>query len=403
MATIPGGIFDTSSVNPAQGATISSFLDSLGLSESSITQITVNGSATNYISDTVSTSTFSVGSGQTANVVLSGSSGKTLIVTGSGNASIAGGAGGDSVLGGSGSDSVTGGIGDDLVRGGAGNDIVYGSDIADTRPDTSDAIYLGDGDIVGGPEGFALQIGSSSGTDTGVDSLTGGGPAISNAQRDYLLVNADKFGAGLTMLREIDAGIKLMSENGDTPSADLLASFLRLGMSPENNTLTELKLDAGDGPGDLMLLFRLADLPGVTMAFSNIEKLLLVGDGSARIDDDEGVMVVGDSHRQSFAGGAGNDTLVGGGGTDTLAGGAGSDVFGFIKRGHYTIMDFAEGTDKLAFDFAGVTSNADLQTYLTGITNDQGNVTFHFGSDASITLIGVSATALLDGMLFNIT
>ena len=129
MTTVPGGIFDLGSntnVDASQGALISSFLDSLGLSETSLTQITVSTTGTNTIADTVSSATFSVSSGSTANVVLSGSSGKTLIVTGSGNASIAGSAGGDSVLGGSGSDSVTGGLGDDQVRGGAGNDILLG-------------------------------------------------------------------------------------------------------------------------------------------------------------------------------------------------------------------------------------------------------------------------------------
>ncbi|MDY6949673.1 MAG: M10 family metallopeptidase C-terminal domain-containing protein [Pseudomonadota bacterium] len=407
MATIPGGIFDTSTnsnVDAQQGALISSFLDSLGISESSLTQITVSTTGTNTISDTVSASVFQVGSGQTANVVLSGTSGKTIIVTGSGNASIAGAAGGDSVLGGSGSDSIEGGFYDDQVRGGAGNDIVYGGEVADLPPEGLDVFYVGEnGNSVGGLETFALKITDAPGTDVGVDSLTGGGPAISNAQRNYLMVNAQKFGAGPAALREIDMAIKLMSENGDTPAADLLAYFLRLGMSTENNTLTELKLDAGDAPEDFMLLYRLADLPGVTMAFANMDKLLLVGQGAARIDDDQGAMIVGDSNRQSFAGGSGNDTLVGGGGADTLAGGAGNDVFGFIKRSHYTIMDFKEGEDKLAFDFAGITSKADLAAYVTDVTSADGNVTFHFGSDASITLIGVSASAVVDSLLFNIT
>src|SRR3546814_16625908 len=93
MATVPGGLFDSSTnsnVDPGQGAIISSFLTSLGLSESSLTQITVSTTGTNTIADTISSATFSVSAGQTANVVLGGSDGQTLIVTGTGNASIQG-------------------------------------------------------------------------------------------------------------------------------------------------------------------------------------------------------------------------------------------------------------------------------------------------------------------------
>src|SRR3546814_8106883 len=81
MATVPGGLFDSSTnsnVDPGQGAIISSFLTSLGLSESSLTQITVSTTGTNTIADTISSATFSVSAGQTANVVLGGSDGQPL-------------------------------------------------------------------------------------------------------------------------------------------------------------------------------------------------------------------------------------------------------------------------------------------------------------------------------------
>lgn len=167
VATVPGGLFDSSSntnVDASQGAAISSFLDSLGISETQITQVTVSTTGTNTISDTAPVATFSVGTGQTVNVVLSGSAGKTLIVTGSGNASIAGGAGGDSVLGGSGSDSITGGLGDDQVRGGAGNDIVYGGE-------GNDVLYgnFGD-DSIGSDQGDDVFYGG-----IGNDTVRGGG------------------------------------------------------------------------------------------------------------------------------------------------------------------------------------------------------------------------------------
>lgn len=182
MATVPGGIFDSSTntnIDANQGALISSFLDSLGLSETSLTQVTVSTTGTNTIADTVSSATFAVGSGQTANVVLSGSSGTTLIVTGSGNASISGSTGGDSVLGGAGSDSVfggtgsdsiMGGLGDDVIRGGAGNDIVSGNRLsAPTKNGTSDE----NDTLVGGAGNDSLS--GDAGNDrleTGVDNDT---------------------------------------------------------------------------------------------------------------------------------------------------------------------------------------------------------------------------------------
>src|SRR3546814_13095372 len=100
MATVPGGLFDSSTnsnVDPGQGAIISSFLTSLGLSESSLTQITVSTTGTNTIADTISSAPFSVSAGQTAHVALGGSDGQTLIVTGTGNAAIQGTTGGDKI------------------------------------------------------------------------------------------------------------------------------------------------------------------------------------------------------------------------------------------------------------------------------------------------------------------
>jgi hypothetical protein len=364
MATVPGGLFDSSTntnVDASQGALISSFLDSLGLSEGSLTRITVSADPDDFV--VRNTTQFQVVGGVDLDpgetLSLNTGNDPGLNMSGTGQADLA------------------------LNLGGGSQNALFTTGIPILQALTIDPGSLG----------------SAAG---GVDSLTGGGPALSDAQRNYYYAMAQKFGASGVKLAEIDAALKILSDNGDTPPTDLLTYYLRLGASP-NNTLTELKLDGGNAPQDVMLAMRLADLPGVTLAFSNMDKLLLIGQGAARIDDTDGAMIIGDGSRQVFAGGSGNDTLVGGGGQDTLVGGAGADVFGMIKRGHVQINDFTVGTDKLAFDFAGVTSKADLSTYLTGVTNSGGNTIFHFGSDASITLVGVSATGLFDDMLFNIT
>lgn len=191
MPTVPGGLFDSSSTSPSHGAAISSLLDSLGLSESSIRQATVSSTGTNTITD--ASATFVANPGGTTSVVLSGSVGNTLIVTGSGNTSIVGGAGYDTVLGGRGSDTIIGGLGSSTVIGGGsgnyidgqdGNDVLSGSGGADTLiggagNDTlvggkgNDIVIIGEGnDTVDGGAGFDVARMSGSPSDY---TVTGGG------------------------------------------------------------------------------------------------------------------------------------------------------------------------------------------------------------------------------------
>jgi Ca2+-binding RTX toxin-like protein len=361
MATVPGGLFD-SAANSNLGSTqqsdlISTVLTRLGLTDNSLTQlINAPGQVLATTPDATVVGAITVTQSQPQIVIPTGTTGGNIVVGASGNASLA------------------------ITLGAAGNDTVISGQSLALRVDALT--------IEGAPE-------------AGVDSLTGGGSAVSDAQRNYLIGAAEKFDAGANMVAEIDAALKILSQ-GSGSATNLEAYVARLGMSTESNTLTELKLDFADTPKDSLLLYRLADLPGVTAAFSNIEKLVLVGQGAARIDGSQGAFMIGDSNRQSFAGGTGNDTLVGGGGADTLAGGAGNDTFGFIKKGHYTITDFKQGEDQLAFGFAGVSSKADLAAFLTNVTDGEGQVTFHFGDDASITLVGVAASDVVNSLQFTI-
>lgn len=376
MATIPGGIIDThTGIAQVNKDVISAILTQQNIAENTLRPVTVPGSSNNTVfvtqDNSAALNSFELSNtNRTVNVVIPPS--------GASNDTVAG--GGLDTIYVEPNDQAEGSL---LITFGgptapSGNDATPGLDIQ------------------------ALTLPGTSGTDAGIDSLTGGGNAISDAQRNFVVDVAEKFGAGDKMLADIDAALKVMSEVGTTPSSDLATYYMRTS-ALDAQGLTDLKVDVGNPAKDFFLLARLADVPGVTLAFANIEKLLLVGQGAARIDGDQGALIVGDSNRQSFAGGAGNDTLVGGGGNDTLTGGAGNDVFGFTARGHYTITDFRKGEDKLAFDFAGIASKADLAAYLTDVTSSQGNVTFHFGPDASITLVGVSAADVVDSLLFNIT
>lgn len=105
----------------------------------------------------------------------------------------------------------------------------------------------------------------------------------------------------------------------------------------------------------------------------------------------------GDRGNQVFIGGNGDDVLVGGGGRDTLTGGAGKDVFIFDAVGHYTVTDFKVGTDTLAFTSLqglGINSLTDLLSRVTSATNNGANAVVNFGTESSITLVGVSVEQL---------
>jgi Ca2+-binding RTX toxin-like protein len=370
MATVAGGLFDTAIPKSPlwQGANdvVSSLLTGLGFAETQLAQ--VNSGSSSLITTATPDNTV-LGA-----AVVDGSAGVEVTV-------------GGGIIN-------TGAVINLESEGSAVLAFVLGSSRTYSGSNSNDT-------VVGGlSEMQALTIEGAPAA--GLDSLTGGGPAVSDSQRNYLVDSATKFGAGDKMLAEIDAALKLLSQSGTTPASSLDAYVARLEMVPESSTLSELRLDFAGTPEESLLLYRLADLPEITMAFSNIEKLVLVGQGAARIDGSTGAFMIGDSSRQSFAGGTGNDTLVGGGGNDTLAGGAGNDTFGFIKKGHYTVMDFKQGEDKLAFGFEGVSSKADLAAFLTNVTTDAGNVTFHFGDDASITLIGVAASDVVNSLQFTI-
>lgn len=242
----------------------------------------------------------------------------------------------------------------------------------------------------------ALTTGEAS---SGVDSLTGGGSAVSDAQASFITGAAQDMGLSNTVLTDIAHSLKLLSKAGTTTAAEIGVEIARLTLS-DNANFSEIGL----GYDAKTLVFaRLDDLPGGTLALSGMEKALVVNSGSVRIDSNgTGTIVVGDTSNQTLISGLGNDTLVGGGGSDTLVGGAGADVFGFNKRGHYTITDFVAGVDKAYFEFDGVTTVAQVKSYLTAVTENNGNTTFHFGDSASITLIGVSANAAIGPLLFDV-
>jgi Ca2+-binding RTX toxin-like protein len=110
-------------------------------------------------------------------------------------------------------------------------------------------------------------------------------------------------------------------------------------------------------------------------------------------------------------GGNGDDILRAGGTTpqlrpvgdyDRLNGGAGKDIFGFYGIGHFEIADFSLGEDRLFFDSSvlGINEIGQLLLYITSLTdNSNSGFTVHFGSTASIELVGVNLNSITADMI----
>jgi len=141
------------------------------------------------------------------------------------------------------------------------------------------------------------------------------------------------------------------------------------------------------------------ELGGLSWVLKGVENAVIANAGSVTIEGSTAVHLVADTASQSLVGGSGNDTLVGGGGNDTLTGGLGDDVFGFSALGHVTITDFDVAHDSLGFSSTGITSIAQLAGLVTGVTQTAEGVTFNFGHDASITLVGVSASEITSDLI----
>lgn len=159
----------------------------------------------------------------------------------------------------------------------------------------------------------------------------------------------------------------------------------------------EVVFDASGSTSKEIMAF--TNLPaGKTLVLKGVEGALIVGDGSVRLDGSTGASISGDTGNQRITGGTGNDTLVGGGGNDTLVGGQGNDVFGFNALGRYVVNDFSSG-DKIAFNVPGISNLDQLARLVTGVTVSSTAVTYEFGPNASVTLVGVSPTQLTADMI----
>ena len=183
--------------------------------------------------------------------------------------------------------------------------------------------------------------------------------------------------------RSIKAGIDALAAKKGTTSATKL-------ISPEGQAQSSsIQLTGETGQTELVALNMWAS-SGIQQAeISNLEHLLVVGDGMVTQAGSSPVFFAGDGANQILAGGPGNDYLYSGGGYDVLIGGAGSDTFHITRKGKVSVQDF-EGIDKLQFSFLGVKSLLDLVNRITGVDEQPNSVTYVFDGELSLTLVGYS-------------
>jgi Ca2+-binding RTX toxin-like protein len=156
---------------------------------------------------------------------------------------------------------------------------------------------------------------------------------------------------------------------------------------------SDIVIDASQNPGVQAFALDLLHATGAVV-LKGVEQALVANAGTIRVEGNTPINLVGDLAAQDITGGGGNDTLVGGGGNDTLTGGLGNDVFGLSALGHVTIKDFDVAHDNVAFSSTGITNIQQLAHLVTSVDNAPTGVTFNFGHDASITLVGVSAAQI---------
>ncbi len=200
--------------------------------------------------------------------------------------------------------------------------------------------------------------------------------------------NIDFFGSSSSKAALLDdqQGFTILDSDGSFQGIDSLVGA------------NDVLLDAGGSTSQQLFVINLGGLGDRSLVLANIDAAVLSATGTVKVEGNAPIRITSDASAQNISGGGGNDTLVGTG-ADTLTGGAGNDVFGFSGRGKYTITDFAKAGDTVGFDIPGLTNINQLKANVTSVVKTDTSITYNFGPDASITLVGVSASDLTAGMI----
>jgi large repetitive protein len=210
----------------------------------------------------------------------------------------------DMIFGMAGSDTLSGGDGRDFIDGGNGDDTIYGDDAVqdDNNQTGSDFLLGGAGnDTIYGGRGDDIIVGG-----TGADQLYG--------------------------------------ERGN----DLL-------IGDQQDTV-----NGGDGTDTLRLSDDFTSTSDAQIRF--VERIELTEAATLNLaNQTEGFKIVGSAGNDTITGGAGADMIYGGLGNDTLRGNGGGDQFRLSTTGGTdTILDYVDGSDKIAFLDTGNSSNGSV-------------------------------------------
>ncbi|MBR1730271.1 MAG: hypothetical protein IJ728_12205, partial [Selenomonadaceae bacterium] len=113
------------------------------------------------------------------------------------------------------------------------------------------------------------------------------------------------------------------------------------------------------------------------------------------------VKITGNSKSNSLVGGSGNDTLDGSTGTNKLTGGDGSDVFIYNGDGSTTILDYAEGVDKIKINDSITSAKASGTNFIFTVGSKK--LTVKNGAKQKITVVDSTNKTSYYGSILNVT
>ncbi|QPF85072.1 VCBS repeat-containing protein [Bradyrhizobium genosp. L] len=350
------------------------------------------------------------------NIVIHGNAGDDTITAGNGigaltHLTIDGGDGNDTIIGGDGNDLILGGAGNDTVSGGRGNDTALLGDGNDT--------YIwnpGDGsDTVEGQAGFDTLNFNGANVNERIDISANGSRVqftrdVANIVMDINGVENIVFKAlggadtitvhDLTGTDVTNVTIDLQASGGggdgaaDTvianggAGADQILISQSAGQILLNGMQDQIAIIGAEPANDALQVNALDGNDYVNAANLGINPIRLTIDGGAGND-----IIIGSGGSDTLLGGVGNDTLSGGGGTDILSGGTGNDTFVYGPGGGAdTVTDFTIGTDRI--NLAGFAGLHSLNDALALATQSGSDTVLNFGAGNTLTLLGVTKTAL---------
>ncbi|MDB2376348.1 hypothetical protein N9X00_08630 [Gammaproteobacteria bacterium] len=311
------------------------------------------------ISTNTSSTTADTITGGAGNDTLTGNAGTDSLTGGAGNDTLSGNAGVDTILGGDGNDILTGGDGADIIKTGTGDDTVTLTESSAAADD----VELTNG----GSSDKATQATTTSGDDTGADTITGFDAGASADEITLVTLT------GITNFNHEDDVVFGGGTTGVT-STGVIAHFATSALLFDGNGDGDLK----DDDIDLVVNMNSLTIDGVAVTSTTRATAL------TNIKADIAYNITG-------AGTA--DTIKGGAGDDTISGGAGADVYLVADTNGKDTFTFVAADDKL--DFSTTTLAG---TYAEiAITNDAGTAlgaTTLAGTNTTLYVINTDATEL---------